>query len=74
MIEVHPSAKVSRLAEIEESVRGTRIVLAEGVVIDAFVKILWLGFSAGLERHGVKLLRKRLLLDRKLMGRLLFCG
>lgn len=39
MIDIHPSARVSRLADIEDSVRGTRIVIGEGVTIDAFVKI-----------------------------------
>jgi acetyltransferase-like isoleucine patch superfamily enzyme len=39
MIEIHPSARVSPLADIEDSVRGTRIVVAEGTVIDSFVKI-----------------------------------
>lgn len=39
MIEIHPTARVSRLADIEDSVRGTRIVIGEDVVIDSFVKI-----------------------------------
>lgn len=39
MIEIASTARVSALADIEESTRGTRIVLAAGVVIDAFVKI-----------------------------------
>lgn len=39
MIEMHPSARVSALADIEDSVRGTRIVIGEKVAIDAFVKI-----------------------------------
>jgi len=39
MIEIHPSASVSRLADIEDSVRGTRIVVGPGARIDAFVKI-----------------------------------
>jgi virginiamycin A acetyltransferase len=39
MIEIHPSARISALADIEDSVRGTRIVIGEGVVIDSFVKI-----------------------------------
>lgn len=39
MIEIHPTARVSPLADIEDSVRGTRIVISAGVVIDAFVKI-----------------------------------
>lgn len=39
MIQIHPSAQVSALADIEDSVRGTRIVISENVVIDSFVKI-----------------------------------
>ncbi len=39
MIEIHPSASISALADIEDSTRGTRIVIGENVVIDAFVKI-----------------------------------
>ncbi|GCA50774.1 putative acetyltransferase [Sinorhizobium sp. KGO-5] len=39
MIEVHPSAKISPLCDIEGSVRGTRIVVGEASVIDSFVKI-----------------------------------
>lgn len=39
MIEIHPSARVSPLADIEDSVRGTRIVVGPESVIDAFVKI-----------------------------------
>ena len=39
MIEIHPSARVSPLADIEDSVRGTRIVVGPESMIDAFVKI-----------------------------------
>ncbi len=39
MIEIHPSANISKLSDIEDSVRGTRIIIEEGVVIDSFVKI-----------------------------------
>jgi acetyltransferase-like isoleucine patch superfamily enzyme len=39
MIEIDPTARVSPRAEIEESVRGTRIVIGPDVVIDSFVKI-----------------------------------
>lgn len=45
MIEIHPAARVSALADIEDSVRGTRIVIEEGAVIDAFVKIKPVGGS-----------------------------
>jgi acetyltransferase-like isoleucine patch superfamily enzyme len=39
MIEIHDSAKVSQLADIEDSVRGTQIIIGSQVVIDSFVKI-----------------------------------
>lgn len=37
-ITIHPTAAVSRLADIEDSVRGTRIDIGPSVVIDSFVK------------------------------------
>ena len=39
MIEIHESASVSKYAEIESSVRGTKITIGARVVIDSFVKI-----------------------------------
>ena len=39
MIELHPTVKVSHLADIEDSVRGTRIVVGAHSVIDSFVKV-----------------------------------
>ncbi|NMV39281.1 acyltransferase [Ralstonia insidiosa] len=48
MIEIHPSASVSRLADIEDSVRGTRIVVGPGARIDAFVKVKPAGGSGDL--------------------------
>jgi virginiamycin A acetyltransferase len=39
MLLISEQAKISRLADIEDSVKGTRIVIAENVTIDAFVKI-----------------------------------
>lgn len=39
MLDIHPTARVSPLADIEDSVRGSRIVIGENVVIDSFVKI-----------------------------------
>ncbi|MDT8428120.1 MAG: acyltransferase [Pseudomonadales bacterium] len=39
MIEIDPTAKISALADIEDSIRGTRIVIGARVTIDAFVKI-----------------------------------
>lgn len=38
-IEIDPTAAVSTLADLEPSVRGTRVVVGPGVVIDSFVKI-----------------------------------
>jgi len=39
MIDIHPDATVSPLADIEDSLRGTRIVINAFSVIDSFVKI-----------------------------------
>ena len=39
MIEISQSAKISRYVDIEESIKGTRIVIGENVRIDSFVKI-----------------------------------
>src|SRR5215471_5698101 len=39
MLKIAPSARISKLADLEDSVRGSRIVIESGVVIDSFVKI-----------------------------------
>jgi len=39
VLRIAPTARISRLADIEESVRGSDIVIEDDVVIDAFVKI-----------------------------------
>ncbi len=39
MIELHHRARVSPLADIEDSTRGTRIVIGADSVLDSFVKI-----------------------------------
>lgn len=39
MLEIDPTARISTLADIEDSVRGSRIVIGPGVVIDSFVKV-----------------------------------
>jgi acetyltransferase-like isoleucine patch superfamily enzyme len=39
LIEIHPTARVSQLADIENSVRGTKIIIGARTVIDSFVKI-----------------------------------
>ncbi|MCI5179105.1 MAG: acyltransferase [Candidatus Electrothrix sp. AW3_4] len=38
-LQIHPNAKVSALADIEESVRGTRIAIGQYSVVDSFVKM-----------------------------------
>ena len=48
MIELHPEARVSALADIEDSVRGTRIVVGARSVLDSFVKIKPAGGSGDL--------------------------
>lgn len=37
-IEIHPKAKVSKHADIEDSTRGTRIVIGADSAVDSFVK------------------------------------
>jgi acetyltransferase-like isoleucine patch superfamily enzyme len=39
MLIIAPSATISKLADIEDSVRGTKIIIREHVHIDSFVKI-----------------------------------
>ncbi len=39
MLIISPNARISPLADIEDSTRGSRIVIEDGAVIDAFVKI-----------------------------------
>lgn len=39
MIDIHPTARVSQLADIEDSVRGSRIVVGAHALIDSFVKV-----------------------------------
>jgi acetyltransferase-like isoleucine patch superfamily enzyme len=39
MLIISKTARISSLADIEDSVRGTRIIIGDGVVIDSFVKI-----------------------------------
>lgn len=48
MIEIHPDARVSGLADIEDSVRGTRIAVGARSVIDSFVKVKPAGGSGDL--------------------------
>ncbi len=45
MLIISPTARISKLADIEDSVRGSRIVIEDGAVIDSFVKIKPVGGS-----------------------------
>ena len=47
MIEIHPDARISSLADIEGSVRGSRICIGANSVIDSFVKIKPVGGAGG---------------------------
>ena len=49
MIEIAPGARISRLADLEDSLRGSRIRIGAGTVIDAFVKIKPAGGSGDIE-------------------------
>jgi acetyltransferase-like isoleucine patch superfamily enzyme len=48
MIDIHPSAKISSFADIEDSTRGTAIIIGAHTVIDSFVKIKPAGGSGNL--------------------------
>jgi virginiamycin A acetyltransferase len=48
VIDIHPKAKISPMTDIEDSVRGTRIVIGADTVIDSFVKIKPVGGSGDL--------------------------
>jgi len=39
MLNIHATARISPLADIEDSVRGTNITIGDGAVVDSFVKI-----------------------------------
>lgn len=45
---IHPTARISPLADIEDSVRGTRVVVGADSFIDSFVKIKPVGGSGDL--------------------------
>jgi virginiamycin A acetyltransferase len=48
MLVISPTARVSKLADIEDSVRGSKIVIGDHAVIDSFVKIKPAGGSGNL--------------------------
>ena len=48
MIQIDQTAHVSRLADIEDSVRGTRIIIGAESYIDSFVKIKPVGGNGDL--------------------------
>jgi virginiamycin A acetyltransferase len=39
MLKISDQAKISKLADIEDSVRGSKIIIEKGAVIDSFVRI-----------------------------------
>lgn len=39
MLQISSSAKISKFADIEESIRGTKIIIDDEAVVDSFVKI-----------------------------------
>ena len=46
MLIISPKAKISNLADIEDSTRGSKIIIEDDVLIDSFVKIKPVGGSA----------------------------
>jgi len=49
MLIISPTAKISKLADIEDSIKGSKIIIGDGVVIDSFVKIKPAGGLGDLE-------------------------
>ena len=49
MLKVSDTAKISKLADVEDSVRGSVITIGDNVVIDSFVKIKPVGGSGDIE-------------------------
>ena len=49
MLIIAPTAVISKFADIEDSVRGTKIIIGDNVVIDSFVKIKPAGGSGDVE-------------------------
>jgi virginiamycin A acetyltransferase len=39
MLKISPNAKISKLADIEDSIKGSKIIIEDGVIIESFVKI-----------------------------------
>lgn len=48
MITIHPTAKISTLSDIEDSTKGSKIIVGANSVIDSFVKIKPAGGSGDL--------------------------
>jgi len=48
MLEISKKAKISKLADIEDSVRGSELFIDDGVNIDSFVKIKFVGGSGNI--------------------------
>ena len=46
---ISPRAKISSLSDIEESTRGSKLIVKDGVMIDSFVKIKFTGGSGDIE-------------------------
>lgn len=46
---ISPKAKISRLSDIEESSRGSKLIVKDGVMIDSFVKIKFTGGEGDIE-------------------------
>ena len=43
MIRIHPDARISKLADIEDSVRGSSVIIGANSMVDSFVKIKFVG-------------------------------
>lgn len=46
---IHPTAKISNLADLEISNKGSELIVGENVLIDSFVKIKFVGGTGNIE-------------------------
>jgi hypothetical protein len=60
MIEIHHTAFVSPLSDIEDSVKGSRVVIGPGSYIDAFVKIKAAGGTGDIVMESISAITSRL--------------
>jgi hypothetical protein len=73
MIEIDKTAQVSPLADIEDSVRGSRIAVGPHSIIDSFVKVKPAGGSGNLIIGSYSIINSGCVLKTRFLG-ILQCG